>query len=190
MHASAKKFIGVQCRGIQLSRSTSIKVNRPLTMKKEGIQTRNRKLSSKSKKKKSPGGCLSLGGMMGDMMKPLDGGGKGGFGGGFAGGMGGTHPHLNAALHPHHAMSHWYTTSTLKALYLQDSSACASSYSIISPSYELPQCCWSRTYIERDDDPEVSDVDGTAKLLGKSVRKLFFIAAAYIYQSFILNKNF
>ncbi|EFX78559.1 hypothetical protein DAPPUDRAFT_24785, partial [Daphnia pulex] len=27
-------------------------VNRPLTMKKEGIQTRNRKLSSKSKKKK------------------------------------------------------------------------------------------------------------------------------------------
>nr|CAI5825951.1 unnamed protein product [Callosobruchus analis] len=77
-------------------------------MKKEGIQTRNRKLSSKSKKKKSPGGCLSLGGMMGDMMKPLDGGGKGGFGGGFAGGMGGTHPHLNAALHPHHAMSHWY----------------------------------------------------------------------------------
>ncbi|XP_066964147.1 endothelial transcription factor GATA-2-like isoform X1 [Macrobrachium rosenbergii] len=40
-------------------------VNRPLTMKKEGIQTRNRKLSSKSKKKK---------GMMGfpDMLKPLD----------------------------------------------------------------------------------------------------------------------
>ncbi|KAF7988125.1 hypothetical protein HCN44_007619 [Aphidius gifuensis] len=43
-------------------------VNRPLTMKKEGIQTRNRKLSSKSKKKKS-GGCLGLGGVMGDMIK-------------------------------------------------------------------------------------------------------------------------
>ncbi|KZC09158.1 GATA-binding factor C [Dufourea novaeangliae] len=43
-------------------------VNRPLTMKKEGIQTRNRKLSSKSKKKKA-GGCLGLGGVMGDMIK-------------------------------------------------------------------------------------------------------------------------
>lgn len=37
-------------------------------MKKEGIQTRNRKLSSKSKKKKA-GGCLGLGGVMGDMIK-------------------------------------------------------------------------------------------------------------------------
>lgn len=36
-------------------------------MKKEGIQTRNRKLSSKSKKKKN-GGCLGLG-VMGDMIK-------------------------------------------------------------------------------------------------------------------------
>lgn len=45
-----------------------LQVNRPLTMKKEGIQTRNRKLSSKSKKKKS-GGCLGLGGVMGDMIK-------------------------------------------------------------------------------------------------------------------------
>lgn len=76
-------------------------------MKKEGIQTRNRKLSSKSKKKKSGGSCLSLGGMMSDMMKPLDS--KGAFnGGGFGGSMGGSHPHLNPALHPHHAMSHWY----------------------------------------------------------------------------------
>ncbi|KAK8748332.1 hypothetical protein OTU49_016084, partial [Cherax quadricarinatus] len=52
-------------------------VPRPLSMKKEGIQTRNRKLSSKSKKKK---------GMLGfpDMLKPLDKGGFGGFGtGGF-----------------------------------------------------------------------------------------------------------
>ncbi|XP_018335919.1 GATA-binding factor C-like isoform X3 [Agrilus planipennis] len=86
-------------------------VNRPLTMKKEGIQTRNRKLSSKSKKKKGGGSCLSLGGMMSDMMKPLDSG-KGAFGGGgFGGGMGGGHPHLNPALHPHHAMSHWYQHS-------------------------------------------------------------------------------
>ncbi|XP_074111494.1 uncharacterized protein LOC141535459 [Cotesia typhae] len=43
-------------------------VNRPLTMKKEGIQTRNRKLSSKSKKKKQ-GSCLGLSGVMGDMIK-------------------------------------------------------------------------------------------------------------------------
>ncbi|GFU67044.1 hypothetical protein TNCV_4968931 [Trichonephila clavipes] len=41
------------------------KVNRPLTMKKEGIQTRNRKLSSKSKKKK---GCLAIP----ECLKPLD----------------------------------------------------------------------------------------------------------------------
>ncbi|KAG8190419.1 hypothetical protein JTE90_009257 [Oedothorax gibbosus] len=41
-------------------------VNRPLTMKKEGIQTRNRKLSSKSKKKK--GGCLAIP----ECLKPLD----------------------------------------------------------------------------------------------------------------------
>lgn len=86
-------------------------VNRPLTMKKEGIQTRNRKLSSKSKKKKGGGSCLSLGGVMSDMMKPLDSS-KGAFGGGgFGGGMGGGHPHLNPALHPHHAMSHWYQHS-------------------------------------------------------------------------------
>ncbi|RZF44353.1 hypothetical protein LSTR_LSTR010082 [Laodelphax striatellus] len=47
-------------------------VNRPLTMKKEGIQTRNRKLSSKSKKKKGgQASCLSLG--LSEMMKsPLD----------------------------------------------------------------------------------------------------------------------
>ncbi|XP_065573196.1 transcription factor GATA-3-like isoform X2 [Artemia franciscana] len=41
-------------------------VNRPLTMKKEGIQTRNRKLSSKSKKKK---GCLGLPEMLGSFDK-------------------------------------------------------------------------------------------------------------------------
>ncbi|XP_037091922.1 GATA-binding factor C-like isoform X2 [Pollicipes pollicipes] len=45
-------------------------VNRPITMKKDGIQTRNRKLSSKSKKKKGFTGFES-------MMRPLD---KAGFG--------------------------------------------------------------------------------------------------------------
>lgn len=49
-----------------------LQVNRPLTMKKEGIQTRNRKLSSKSKKKKGMGGCLPIGSHLGDLMKPLD----------------------------------------------------------------------------------------------------------------------
>ncbi|CAG0913342.1 unnamed protein product [Notodromas monacha] len=39
-------------------------VSRPLTMKKDGIQTRNRKLSSKSKKKKNGFG-------LGDVIKPL-----------------------------------------------------------------------------------------------------------------------
>lgn len=44
-----------------------------MTMKKEGIQTRNRKLSSKSKKKKGMhGSCLPLGSHLGDLMKPLD----------------------------------------------------------------------------------------------------------------------
>ena len=65
-----------------------------MTMKKEGIQTRNRKLSSKSKKKKgSGGGCMPLGGhlghlgggSMGDIMKPLD---PSKFGGGFSTSMG------------------------------------------------------------------------------------------------------
>ncbi|XP_054922539.1 GATA-binding factor 2-like isoform X1 [Dermacentor andersoni] len=45
-------------------------VNRPLTMKKEGIQTRNRKLSSKSKKKKGGAGGLAMG--LPDCIKPLD----------------------------------------------------------------------------------------------------------------------
>lgn len=65
-----------------------LQVNRPLTMKKEGIQTRNRKLSSKSKKKKGlGGGCMPLGGHlgMGDF-KPLDP--SKGFGGGFSASMG------------------------------------------------------------------------------------------------------
>ncbi|KDQ78549.1 GATA-binding factor C-like [Zootermopsis nevadensis] len=87
-------------------------------MKKEGIQTRNRKLSSKSKKKKGgvPGSCLSLGGVMSDMIKPLDptgksggfGAGTGGFGSPMAGGAN-VHPHL----HPHHAaMSHYMYHNT------------------------------------------------------------------------------
>lgn len=57
-------------------------------MKKEGIQTRNRKLSSKSKKKKGmTGGCLPMGGHLGmDLMKPLDP--SKAFSGGFPGSMG------------------------------------------------------------------------------------------------------
>lgn len=58
-------------------------------MKKEGIQTRNRKLSSKSKKKKGmAGGCLPIGGHLGmsDLMKPLDP--SKAFSGGFPGSMG------------------------------------------------------------------------------------------------------
>lgn len=56
-------------------------------MKKEGIQTRNRKLSSKSKKKKGMGSCLPMGGHlgMGELMKPLD---HKPFSGGFASSMG------------------------------------------------------------------------------------------------------
>lgn len=90
-----------------------------MTMKKEGIQTRNRKLSSKSKKKKGGGGgCLSLSGVMSEMMKPLDPSGKGV--GGYPGSFN-TNPHHHlgaAALHPaaHHAaaaMSHWYHGSNV-----------------------------------------------------------------------------
>lgn len=98
-----------------------MQVNRPLTMKKEGIQTRNRKLSSKSKKKKGSivGGIgVGAGGI----------GGVGGVGGvpGVAGGAGGSclslsgmmrgdgtgagyHHPASAALHPHPAaMSHYH----------------------------------------------------------------------------------
>uniref|UniRef100_A0A8D8QCK9 GATA-binding factor C n=1 Tax=Cacopsylla melanoneura TaxID=428564 RepID=A0A8D8QCK9_9HEMI len=87
-------------------------VNRPLTMKKEGIQTRNRKLSSKSKKKKGSSSCLALTGVMSDMIKPLDpsGGGKGGFGSSF----GSAAHHLSpSALHSHQAMSHYMYQSNL-----------------------------------------------------------------------------
>lgn len=89
-----------------------LQVNRPLTMKKEGIQTRNRKLSSKSKKKKgsSSSSCLSLTGVMTDIIKPLEpslgGGGKGGFGSGF-GGAAHHHLHPSTGLHPHHPMTHY-----------------------------------------------------------------------------------
>ncbi|XP_070490410.1 GATA-binding factor C-like isoform X2 [Chironomus tepperi] len=77
-------------------------VNRPLTMKKEGIQTRNRKLSSKSKKKKGVGGCLPIGSHLGDLMKPLD---SKPFPGGFSTSMG-QHGHLSGGLHPAHTHMH------------------------------------------------------------------------------------
>lgn len=86
-------------------------VNRPLTMKKEGIQTRNRKLSSKSKKKKGSGSssCLSLTGVMTDIIKPLDPSLSGASKAGFASGFGGpTHHHISpSTLHSHHAMQHY-----------------------------------------------------------------------------------
>ncbi|KAG5672207.1 hypothetical protein PVAND_002351 [Polypedilum vanderplanki] len=77
-------------------------VNRPLTMKKEGIQTRNRKLSSKSKKKKGVGGCLPIGSHLGDLMKPLD---TKPFPSGFSTSMG-QHGHLSGGLHPAHTHMH------------------------------------------------------------------------------------
>lgn len=49
-----------------------LQVNRPLTMKKEGIQTRNRKLSSKGKKKKCSSGSFGNFGGMDGLLKPLD----------------------------------------------------------------------------------------------------------------------
>ncbi|KAI8429140.1 hypothetical protein MSG28_007687 [Choristoneura fumiferana] len=89
-------------------------VNRPLTMKKEGIQTRNRKLSSKSKKKKGGmgmggGACaLSLGGVMGDMIKPLGDATKGFGGSAFPSAMD-FGQHQVGLVHPAAAhMSHWY----------------------------------------------------------------------------------
>lgn len=106
-------------------------------MKKEGIQTRNRKLSSKSKKKKGmPGSCLPIGSHLGDLMKPLDP--SKSFPGGFSASMGkcslslyltlchpkkltnwwssplftGQHGHLSSGLHPAHTHMHggWYAT--------------------------------------------------------------------------------
>ncbi|XP_062537853.1 GATA-binding factor C-like [Armigeres subalbatus] len=94
----------------ELDDATKSSVNRPLTMKKEGIQTRNRKLSSKSKKKKGmPGSCLPLGSHLGDLMKPLDH--NKSFPGAFHGSMG-QHGHLSGGLHPAHTHMHggWYTT--------------------------------------------------------------------------------
>ncbi|XP_054164196.1 transcription factor GATA-3-like isoform X4 [Oppia nitens] len=66
-------------------------VNRPLTMKKEGIQTRNRKLSSKGKKKK---GMIS----MSDCIKPFNDHNK-------FGGFGPTHGQLSSAMSSMSAMS-------------------------------------------------------------------------------------
>lgn len=59
--------------------SVSLQVNRPLTMKKEGIQTRNRKMSSKSKRGKRAGdGFDELSKCMQDKSSPF--GGAGGLG--------------------------------------------------------------------------------------------------------------
>ncbi|XP_066902867.1 GATA-binding factor C isoform X3 [Halyomorpha halys] len=93
-------------------------VNRPLTMKKEGIQTRNRKLSSKSKKKKGSvvgGSCLSLTGVMSDMMKEKP---------GFQGSLG-VHSHWyqpqGQPFHQHHPMiSLPHTSSHMAATWRSD----------------------------------------------------------------------
>ncbi len=45
-------------------------MSRPITLKKDGIQTRNRKLAAKSKKRRSGG--LSAVGIMHDFFKPFD----------------------------------------------------------------------------------------------------------------------
>ncbi|XP_054276943.1 GATA-binding factor C-like isoform X3 [Macrosteles quadrilineatus] len=88
-------------------------VNRPLTMKKEGIQTRNRKLSSKSKKKKGgslPGSCLALTGVMGDMMKPFQGDGMGSKGAGFSSPHAFNSHHMSHYMYPHsniHPQAHF-----------------------------------------------------------------------------------
>lgn len=85
-----------------------------MTMKKEGIQTRNRKLSSKSKKKKG-----SIGGGIGGGIGSGGGIGGGGGGGGAClslsgmmrgdGTGAGYHHPASAALHPHPAaMSHYH----------------------------------------------------------------------------------
>ena len=48
-----------------------LQVNRPLTMKKDGIQTRNRKMSTKSKKnRKGCGGAASAAAACMDLLKP------------------------------------------------------------------------------------------------------------------------
>nr|CAD7266029.1 unnamed protein product [Timema shepardi] len=82
--------------------------------KKDPMIPRGHVVLLESKKKKGGSSCLSLGGVMSDMIKPLDpksggfGGGGGGFGGAMSGAGGGVHPHLSPALHPHHAaMSHY-----------------------------------------------------------------------------------
>jgi len=64
-------------------------VDRPVTLKKDGIQTRNRKLSAKSKKKKS--------GMADFFRSGLDGG-YGGFPGGMGMGMGSMSGHLSSPM--------------------------------------------------------------------------------------------
>ena len=64
------------------------KVERPVTLKKEGIQTRNRKLSSKSKKSKRRGGAGGAGGMVDFFRTGLE-----GTYGAFSGSMGGFPAH-------------------------------------------------------------------------------------------------
>ncbi|CAG2158481.1 unnamed protein product [Oppiella nova] len=77
----------------QIINSDDVQVNRPLTMKKEGIQTRNRKLSSKGKKKK---GMIA----MPECIKPFNDHHSKAFGG-----FGPTHGQLSSAMSSMSAMS-------------------------------------------------------------------------------------
>ncbi|CAM1324125.1 GATA3 (predicted) [Pycnogonum litorale] len=83
-------------------------INRPLTMKKESIQTRNRKLSSKGKRKKGSSYSLSFA----DVMNPLD----------RSYASFGSTNHLTTSV-PHHYMHHHsYQSNMMSAISMAGSS--------------------------------------------------------------------
>jgi hypothetical protein len=98
-----------------------LQVNRPLTMKKDGIQTRNRKMSTKSKKKRGcdssldylkpcmdkPFGSFSPHNFNPSMHAPMPTymSGAGSLGSSFMGGMGGMGGMGSSGHHPHHQSS-------------------------------------------------------------------------------------
>lgn len=96
-------------------------------MKKEGIQTRNRKLSSKSKKKKA-GGCLGLG-VMGDMIK--------------AGG------HLDLDNKSFHS-GFGAPMGKSRALLFATDVCCASRFSSASESFEINPLAANVLFVKRD----------------------------------------
>ncbi|KAK7495582.1 hypothetical protein BaRGS_00013280 [Batillaria attramentaria] len=61
LSGTAGRLLAVRGREARTLFARSLEVNRPLTMKKDGIQTRNRKMSTKSKKKGKGGmGAMDL----------------------------------------------------------------------------------------------------------------------------------